>query len=323
MGYQYLFDLNDEANWIYPSRLMNPNGTIGEDARTISFGEGEHKLYACGSSVMYKNTDGNLHFHEHHVGYETFFVDGGGLDIICNGKRAYVAPGGIVFVRPYEAHGMFVREDTKYRGFQHDIDGPPGNAERDLLETKIPGALELPEFPRELLFPKDFYEREEAPVYETVPPEECPTIRHISRPIASFALDGATAKMITARWENGGINEMWAAELEKGFYAKSVPFPAVAEMYYVTAGEIEFTVYDETFTAHSECVVKIPKFAPHSIVAKTDAVIYDVVGLTRWYAYFQDRASILQHAPERAAKPETWDALRRKYGCQVAETGRK
>jgi mannose-6-phosphate isomerase-like protein (cupin superfamily) len=322
MSYKYLFDLNDEANWIYPSQLLNPDGYVDEDARTISFGEGEHKLYSCGASIMHKNVDGNLHFHEHYTGYETFFVDSGGLDIICNGKRAYVAPGGIVFVRPYEAHGMFVHEDTKYRGFQHDIDGPPGTAERELLEEKIPGAMTSAEFPKELLLPADFHEREE-PVYEVVSPEDCPTIRHISRPLAQYKIDGATVKMITARWENGGVNEMWAAELEKGFCAQSVPFPALAEMYYVREGEIEFTVYDETFTAYKECVVKIPKYAPHRIVAKTDAVIYDVAGFTRWYAYFQDRESILKYAPDRAEKPETWDALRKKYGCQIASADHK
>ena len=111
--------------------------------------------------------------------------------------------------------------------------------------------------------------------------------------------------------------------MEPGFYAEWVEYPLETEMYYVTAGEVEFTVYDETFVAYPECVVKIPKFASHSIVAKSNAVMYDIAGKTRWYAFLQDRSSILYYEPERAKKPETMAALKEKFGCMIKKIGRK
>jgi hypothetical protein len=89
------------------------------------------------------------------------------------------------------------------------------------------------------------------------------------------------------------------------------------------AGEVEFTVYDETFVAYPECVVKIPKFASHSIVAKTKSIMYDIAGKTLWYAFLQDRSSILHYTPERAKDPETMAALKKKYGCMIEKIGRK
>jgi hypothetical protein len=99
-------------------------------------------------------------------------------------------------------------------------------------------------------------------------------------------------KMLTARWENGGVNELWAAEMEPGFYAEWVQYPPAPEMYYITAGEVRFRVYDEEFTAYPECLVKIPKFADHSLQVLSKAVMYDIGGLTRWQALLEDYTSI-------------------------------
>jgi hypothetical protein len=110
---------------------------------------------------------------------------------------------------------------------------------------------------------------------------------------------------------------MWGAELKKGFKAIWDTFPLRQEMYYVTKGEIKFTVYDEEFVAKPECVVKIPQFAVHTMEALTDAVIYDVDGQAEWLEFFQDRASILKLDPDRYADSEQFSALRRKYKIQV------
>lgn len=320
MKHPYLIDLNDKDNWLYPVEIFRPDGTKGEDQRTIHMGIGEHRTLCVTDSVMYPNKPGDIHCHEHQQGYEDFFVDSGGLNIIVNGKAAFVGPGNIIHLQPYEAHGMEFKYPTKYRGFFHDLKNSDNAPELALLREKRPDAAKDPDFFKFMTKNFDMAPREK-PVYEEAPPEQVPAVRNINRPMMEFNLDGVTMKMITARWENGGICEMWAAEMEPGFHAEWVDMPAETEMYYVTKGRVKFTVYDEEFEATPECVVKIPKFAAHSLVALENSVVYDVAGTTRWQAFFQDRASILQYDPERAKKPETMEELKAKFGCQIKSCG--
>lgn len=320
MKHPYLIDLNNRENWLYPIELIGPNGIKGEDQRTINMAEGPRKLFCVTDSVMYPHEPGKLHCHEHQIGYEDFFVDSGGLDLYINGKKTYVAPGNIIHLQPFEAHGMNFHAPTKYRGFFHDLRNSDYAPERAILQAKKPDAMKDPEFTKLRMGNADIMMREQ-PEWLEVLPEQVAAVRNIDRPMAAFELKGITMKMITARWENGGVNEMWAAEMEPGFHAEWDEYPTDTEMYYVTAGKIKFRVYDEEFIAYSECVVKIPKFASHSILAQTKAVMYDIGGLTRWYAFLQDRSSIMKYDPERANKPETLADLKVKFGCQIKSIG--
>ena len=320
MKHPYLIDLNDEDNWLNPQVLKRPDGSKGEDQRTITIGEGVHRLFCVTDSVMYPGDPKSVHFHEHHEGYEYFFVDSGGMDLYADGRKAYVAPGNIIFFQPFQAHGMTFREPTKYRGFFHDMKNSDTALERAILRKNRPDVVNMPDyFARFVTSQHDTAMREAFDCAE-VPAEEMRAVRNIARPLDEFRLDGVCLKMITARWENGGVNEMWAAEMEPGFHAEWVDFPTVKEMYYITGGEIGFKVYDEEFTAYPECVVKIPIFAPHSIKAVKRSVMYDIGGLTRWQALLQDRSAILRD-PVRADDPAVMDALKAKYGCQISSFG--
>jgi gentisate 1,2-dioxygenase len=106
-------------------------------------------------------------------------------------------------------------------------------------------------------------------------------------------------KQLVGRWEIGGLREIWCAELQKGFWCESDQFPLKRSMYYVTEGEVRFTIYDTEFIAKAEHVVDIPKFAHYRAEALSDAVVYDVGGLPLWEAFLEDRESILTRAPER------------------------
>lgn len=320
MKHPYLMDLNDQENWLYPIEIFGPDGSKGEDQRTINMGEGEHRLLCVTDSLMYPNKPGDIHCHEHQFGYEDFFVDSGGLDIITNGKSAFVGSGNIIHLQPYEAHGMNFKYPTKYRGFFHDLNNSDNSPVLAILREKRPDVAKDPDFFKFVTSKFDSLMREK-PVYVEVPPEQMSSVRNISRPMMEFKLEGVSMKMLTARWENGGVNELWAAEMEPGFHAEWVDLPAETEMYYVTEGKVTFKVYDDEFEAYPECVVKIPKFASHSIVAQTKAVMYDIAGLTRWQALLQDRTSILQYDPERAKKPETMAELKAKFGCQIKSYG--
>ena len=323
MKHPYLIDLNDEANWLYPIELFGPDGVKHEDQRTINNGIGPHKLFCVTDSLMYKSNPEHTHFHEHLIGYEIFFIDSGGLNFYANSQKSYVEPGSILFIQPYEAHYMQFTADTKFRGFFHDLRNSDNSPELAILRKNRPALAADPNFFREHALGGHDSQMREPLVCEEVPVEKMTTVRHIDRPIASFDLGGATMKMITGRWENGGVCEMWAIEMQPGFQVEWDQFPTEPEMYYVTKGEVKFKIYDEEFVATPECVVKVPKFAEHSIEALTDSVMYDVGGLTRWYAFLQDRASIMKYDPERAKLPETIAELKRKYGCNVKSFGLK
>ena len=322
MKHPYLIDLNDQDNWLYPQVLGKPEAP-GEDQRTINIGEGVHKLFCVTDSIMYPAREpgqGPMMFHEHLVGYEYFFLDSGGMDLYVDGKKAYVEPGSIVFFQPMQAHGMSFREPTKYRGVMHDFKNSDTAHERALLKRKRPDIAKSPDYMARFVAPKfDIATREAFPCVE-VPAEQVSAIRHIDRPLESYSYEGVTLKMITARWENGGVNEMWAAEMVPGFYAEWVEFPTENEMYYVTKGKIKFQVYDEEFMAYPECFVKIPMYAPRSIEAVEESVMYDIGGLTRWQAFLQDHAAIKKD-PARADDAEVLENLKLKYGCQIKTCG--
>ena len=321
---KYLIDLNDPENFINPLELKGPDGYIGEHQHTIFMPEGERKHFTMTDSIMHTTRPGSdPHFHEHRVGYEIFFVDSGGMDIFIDKQKAYIKPGSVLFMQPFQAHGMNFHADVKYRGFFHDL---PYNEEGEagmLLRKYSPDFMTDPEFPKEIMPAGDHHLREPYYNFKEVPPEECKPIRHRERPMVQYDMPGAVFKMLAGRWESGGLCELWCFELEKGFFAESYPYPGTQDLYYVTEGEIKFKVYDEEFVAKTEHLVKIPKYAPRSFEALTDAVMYDVGGLPRWDAYLADRESVLALDPERAAKPETLDGLQKKFGIPYNKFGKK
>lgn len=321
---QYLYDLNDKANWLAPISVKTPDGYVVEDQHTVLMPEGPRRHLTMTDSVMHTTRpDADPHFHEHATGYEVFFVDGGGMDVYINRQKAYIKPGSILFLQPYQAHGMFFHADTKYRGFFHDMPyGEEGDA-GSLLREHFPNFMEDPDFPKEILPKGDFFLREPPVNYVEVPPEQCQPIRHRDRPMGAYELPGITMKMLTGRWENSGLCELWCFEMKSGFHAQSYPFPANTDLYYITEGEVKFKVYDEEFTAKAEHLVKIPMYAPRSFDAVKDSVMYDVGGSPRWDAYLADRESILAREPERAKDPAVLDGLRKKHGIHYSEFGTK
>lgn len=312
---KYLIDLNDPANFIAPITVKAPDGYIAEHQHTVLMPEGPRRHFTMTDSVMHTTRpEADLHYHEHYMGYEIFFVDSGGMDVYINSQKAYIKPGSVLFLQPYQAHGMFFHADTKYRGFFHDMPYYEEGESAMLLREHFPDFATDPNFPKEILPMGDHYLREAPYNFKEVPPEECKPIRHRERPLAQFDLPGVTMKMLTARWENAGLCELWCFEMKQGFRAESYPYPANADLYYVTEGEVKFKVYDEEFVASTEHLVRIPKYAPRCFEAATDSVMYDVGGLPRWQAYLSDRESVLALAPDRAEKPETLDGLRKKFG---------
>ena len=118
------------------------------------------------------------------------------------------------------------------------------------------------------------------------------------------------------------VKEVWAAEMERGFTAASNPYPLKTEMLYVTEGEVRFQVYDDTFIAHPECIVKLPKYGEYRLEALSDAVVYDVGGQTEWFTLLRDCASIRSADPARFADAEAMRELKYRHNCEIRSIAR-
>ena len=129
-------------------------------------------------------------------------------------------------------------------------------------------------------------------------------------------------KVVVERWENGGVKEMVCAVMEPGFTAQWVKYPPLKELLFVRKGKVKFTVLGKEFIADDECVVCIPRFAPHSIEALESSEVYDLGGQSYWSLFLQNYTSVKTLSPERLTK-ETVETLKKKFDIQIAEIGRK
>ncbi|MBQ6603419.1 MAG: cupin domain-containing protein [Eubacterium sp.] len=320
---KYIIDLKDESNWLFPTKGYNPDGSVSEDQRTIVLPEGMDRRYCFTDSVMHKSPDPGpyVKMHEHHQGYETFFVESSSMYFYINGKKTLVEAGKIIHMQPYQAHSFIFNGDVQFRGTFHDWNCVDDSVATNALEEHFPDAKKDPEFFRLLCSNIDLHMRGIADC-EEVPPEQVSAVKDPKHPMAAFAIDGAVLKMITARWENGGKKEIWLAEMEPGFCAKWDDYPVTQDLFYVQSGKVKFNIYGEDYTAGSGCLVKIPKYAPRSFEVLEDTAMYDLGGITRWYALVADFAALKKYEPEQATK-EAFDEMRKKYGCQVKEYGKK
>ena len=105
--------------------------------------------------------------------------------------------------------------------------------------------------------------------------------------------------------------------MEPGFTAEWVKYPTVREVLYVRSGKVKFKIYNEEFVAHDECVINIPKFAPHSLEALTEAEVYDLGGVTMWNNLLHDYISIKTYDPDRLKNPEVIEAIKAKANCPI------
>jgi quercetin dioxygenase-like cupin family protein len=322
----FLIDITDEDNWLYKAKALSKEGVVIEEMHTLSFPEGPRRRFAFTESYMHPVKDASgvgvgVPPHEHTDGFETFFVESGGLDFFINGKQTYVEPGSILHLQPYQPHAMVFHDLTIYRGVFHDWDALDDVGALIMTDKYNPKAVEDDAYNVIVRSKSDMQIREPA-YYTLTPVEQVAEVRHPDRALVTHKLDGITMKMLTGRWENAGACELWRFELDAGVWAKWVQYPENAEFIYVQSGSVEFTVFGETFTAGASSLVKLPRYAPRSLKVLEPTALYDLAGITRWQALIQDYASISAYEPERAADPETLKSLKKRFDCYIESYGR-
>ncbi|NMA38344.1 MAG: hypothetical protein GX942_08575 [Papillibacter sp.] len=327
MSSEFMIDLNNNPEaWKKTASTIRPDGTVASKVATIIPGEGPRNLFWVLDTIMYASTeiadpDVSHMPHVHRYGYETFFVDSGKMILYIDGMKCYCTKGDILHLQANQIHGMAFLEDVKYRGTYHDYVFSPDTAAYNKVIEHMPEAASDPDFTR-LLPPKDHINHERF-VFKEVPAEQCPAVRNINRPLAEYKLPGVTMKMLVQRWENAGVKELCCAVMEPGFTAEWVKYPTVREVLYVRSGQVKFKIYNEEFVAHDECIINIPKFAPHSLEALSRAEVYDLGGVTYWNNLMHDYVSLRAYDPDRFNRPEVIAELKEKANCPIKCIGMK
>ncbi len=319
---KFVIDLKDEANWLHPTKGFNPDGSVSEDGRGIIGTEDPEGRYTFTDSLMYKSPDNGAYalLHEHWKAYETFFVESASMYFFINGKKTLVEAGKMIHMQPYQAHSFIFNGDVQYRGtfLNWNVGSDPDAATE--MEARFPEAKKDPKLLDLLMKNLDLHIRGIAEC-EEVPPEQVYEVKDPARPMAEFKLDGAVMKMMVGRWEYGGRKEIWRAEMEPGFHVEWDEYPESKDLFYVQSGKVKFKIYGEDYVAGSESLVKIPTFAPRSFEVLEDTVMYDVGGITRWYALCQDYSTLKKYQPEKATR-EAFDQMRKQFGCGVKSYGK-
>ena len=104
--------------------------------------------------------------------------------------------------------------------------------------------------------------------------------------------------------------------MEPGFTARWVKYPPLRELLYVRSGKVKFNILGKEFVADDECVVNVPRFAPHSIEALEHSEVYDLGGQSWWSLFFQNYTSIRTYDPKRLT-PETIQRLKDQFHIQI------
>ena len=324
---EFLFDLKTpETAWNSSVQHFFPNGDVSSDVGRITPPDGPHGVYWCLDSVMHKVPDSLKdtwqmpHYHVH--GYETFFVDSGKLYLYINGQRVLCTPGDIVHLQAGQAHGMTFLEDTKWRGTYHDLEMFPEAQDVARVRQYMPELKDDPEL--RALAPKGEMDTvmRESFVYQDAPVEQCLGVKHVDRPHAAYAFPGLSMRVIVERWENGGVKELVCAVCEPGFTAEWVKYPPLRELLYVRKGKVKFTVLGQGFIADDECVVNIPRFAPHKLEVLEHSEIYDMGGQSYWSLFLQSVESLRVNNPDRYNE-ENIERLKKKFDIQIKSIGMK
>ncbi len=327
MNYKFVVDLDDhEGSGIETKyRYSETTGEIIEEMSGVQDGEGPHLHYNVTDTVMSKIASDKTYdeasemSHAHMHGFETFFIDSGRMYVYIDGVRVIVEPGDILHLQPGQQHAMASMIDVKFRGFFHDLDSFAFGSKTKELLSYMPEAEKDPDFVK-LTMGKDFVKRER-PYYVDVPSEKVHAVKNPKRPVAQYDFEGAAVKVMIPRWENWGVSEVICVEAEPGFTVNWVKYPRARELYYVRNGKVKFTIFGQEYIAGKACLVNIPQFAPHSMVALEKSEIYDMGGQTYWFAFLQDYQSMKHNAPERFADPNEIKALKEKFACDIESIG--
>jgi mannose-6-phosphate isomerase-like protein (cupin superfamily) len=317
-GEKYLIDINDKENWLRVNLEYNPDGTLNEEQRIITYPEGINLRFEFTDSIFY----GKNSYHEHTFGYEFFFVVDGKMDFTTHGKVCTVTDGDILFVPPYTSHKMEFLCPTRWRATYHDMDMCGLLNDWNRIQKFIGDKLNDPLLNTSYLANRQNIVRE-APIAVRVDKREVPEVRTIDTATNRYDFDGLVMKQVVSRAESGGGSEMWRFEMEDGFAVEYQDIVPNADFFYITEGEVEFTAGGKTFTAYRDCLVKIPHYVPRSFRSKGKSAMYDIGGMTHWLDAVEDYRSVKTFRAEKLNDKDFIRNILHRHACYVKAFGKE
>ena len=115
---------------------------------------------------------------------------------------------------------------------------------------------------------------------------------------------------------------MPCAVMEPGFTAEWVQYPKLRELLFLRKGKVKFTVLGKEFIADDECVINIPRFAPHKIEVLEHSELYDLGGQSYWSLFLQCYESVRKFHPDQLTAEKVAE-LKKKFDIQIDKIGMK
>lgn len=267
---------------------------------------------------------GEVGYHEHRKGFETFFIRRGKVQCTVRGKRFILEEGDIIHLPPYVAHGfVHLEEGTVWRELFQEINLNQQIHNKNLIYAHYPEYFEDTDF-------QDLYQgayrgrivrQEPAPV--DVPKESMWEVRTPGFGYSTYKFDGLTMRLVVGRWETNGVKEVWEADMEKGLEIHwDYPFPDF-NLFYIRSGKIKFNVLGEEFEATDDCLVHIPPYATHSLEVLEDAKVYDCGCSARLLDLFEDIDSLKAYSPEKLKDEAYMTQFKHDHECYVTSVSKK
>lgn len=209
------------------------------------------ELYKHKACVIKDNTyievGYKIPYHYHEKGFLTFLIEKGVIKVTLNGKAFTLEEGDIVNFEPFCPYGYEIAAaNTQIKEMYTDFE-------------QVGNYFELPE-------PVDCEEIRKEDVSFVVTKDSG---RHI------FQHEGISFYQKTARYQLGGLKEIWEYRIDKGY---KLNFNAECDeeaVYFVRSGELEVISEGEVFKASKEGqeLIRIPANTAYSMKAITDESI--------------------------------------------------
>ena len=318
MKRKYLINLNDPDDCIGKYEDKDHNANFVKERMDLLIEMLDHDgTHEVTRSVFYEGNEAGCHMAK--WGFETMFIGDGELEVTVRGRRCRSTKGDILHFGTFNAHGMKWLKDTPWIGFFHKMNICQPTIDKMLLNENCP---EMSDAERAAAFSEsyDLYDLAK-PVVVDVPKSEIYEIRPPEFAFATFTYDGLIMKQKVGRWETDGMYEIWDFIMEDGFMAGGArpdPKPCV---YYVTEGEVLFTVFKDEFIAPKDSLVHIPPYGIHSFQSIGKSSMYSVMGGVWYHDLISEWKSYEAYEPEKLKDKAFVDSLKKKYNCYLTQWG--
>lgn len=300
---------------------------------TVKDAIGESNLYIEAYGVHQNNEvsdyrvgkDDKVNYHYHDHGYELFTILSGSVECVLGGKRCIAHTGDMILVKPFTPHAFAYLEDgTVWQEVILELSLYENERSLGRVVQNCPEKLEDPEFMRRFQAGNGRRDYPGFPVLdsELVEPRDMPTFRAKGDSYKSYSFPGITCNMKFAKWDLGGVKEVWELVLDQGYTLKW-EFVHTPDLFIVKEGSVRVEVQNcETQIARKGDIIHIPSYTRHTITAlEKNTVLHDFNCEMDLLMMLEELTLRSASNPALRTDEEFLAALKESHGCPVAWAG--